>query len=109
MGRKWGGAAVGGSVPTGSPSNTMWPRPQMFSPNYPKFLGVMVKISIALYGDPEGAYVMKFWQLYLGPFPRKKIKRFDEYCRFLKLHEFSPIKKHRRGPPMMVPKIIQIG
>ena len=29
MGRKWGGAAVGGWVPTGSPSNTMWtgPRP----------------------------------------------------------------------------------
>jgi len=25
MGRKWGGAAVGGWVPTGSPSNTMWP------------------------------------------------------------------------------------
>jgi len=25
MGRKWEGAAVGGWVPTGSPSNTMWP------------------------------------------------------------------------------------
>jgi len=25
MGQKWGGAAVGGWVPTGSPSNTMWP------------------------------------------------------------------------------------
>jgi len=25
MGRKWGGAAVGCWVPTGSPSNTMWP------------------------------------------------------------------------------------
>jgi len=25
MGRKWGKAAVGGWVPTGSPSNTMWP------------------------------------------------------------------------------------
>jgi len=25
MGRKWGGAAVGGWVPTGSPFNTVWP------------------------------------------------------------------------------------
>jgi len=28
MGRKMGGAAVGGWVPTGSPSNTMWPGPK---------------------------------------------------------------------------------
>jgi len=28
MGRKWGGAAVEGWVPTGSPSNTMWPGPR---------------------------------------------------------------------------------
>jgi len=27
MGRKWGGAAVGSWVLTGSPSNTMWPGP----------------------------------------------------------------------------------
>jgi len=28
IGRKWGGAAVRGWVPTGSPSNTMWPEPR---------------------------------------------------------------------------------
>ena len=28
MGRKWGGAPVGGWVPIGSPSNTMWPGPR---------------------------------------------------------------------------------
>jgi len=28
MGRKWGGVAVGGWVPTESPSNTMWPGPR---------------------------------------------------------------------------------
>jgi len=28
MGRKWGRAAVGGWVPTGSPSNIMWPGPR---------------------------------------------------------------------------------
>jgi len=28
MGRKWGGAAVDDWVPTGSPSNTMWPGPR---------------------------------------------------------------------------------
>ena len=28
MDRKWGGATVGGWVPTGSPSNTVWPEPR---------------------------------------------------------------------------------
>jgi len=41
---------------------------------FPKVLGVRVKISITLYVDPEGAYVVKFWQL--GPFLRKKIPKF---------------------------------
>jgi len=55
---------------------------------------------------------VKFWQLYLSQFPRKKFQSFDENRRFLKLHEFSPVKKiewMRPGPPIMVPKTIQIG
>ena len=35
------------------------PPPKKFYPNLSKFLGARVEILIALYGDPQGSYVMK--------------------------------------------------
>jgi len=87
--------------------------PKKFSPNFVKILGVGASFSSALNGDAQGPLGVKFWQLYLGPLPQKKIPKFRRKSTFYRVTKISHLPKISGlcgpRPPISVPKCSPIG
>jgi len=84
------------------------PPPKKFSPNFAKILGDGASFSSALNGDSQGPSGIKFWQLYLGPLPQKKILKFRRKSTFFRvtriLHRRKKLWLCGPRPPISGPK-----
>ena len=87
--------------------------PKNLSPIFAKFSGVGAKFLRSLYGDAQGPWGKKFWQLYLGPLPGIRISKFRGKSILFRVTGNRCSEKTLTGcagvPPISGPKFTPLG